>query len=479
MNLRLFLFKIISLLILLFSFLQNENNFTTDPKIVRISNFLDSLNGFSGAVLIAKNDSVLLKKAYGFANIGHSVKNNTDTKFSYASVGKSFTAVAIFQLIQQGKLALNDPVGKFLPEYPNKIVRDSITIELLLTHRSGLPNYFHSPKFLNTSKEHFRGLDSLSVLYENEPLESKPNQQFEYRNTNYILLGRIIQAVSKMTYDDYVEKYIFSVLGMKNTGNFDTDHVIENVAENYTLSEIYPNKLQKATFKSAVKSSSAGGGFSTLDDLYAFAKAFEKNRLLKPTYTNIMKKIPAIGTYGYGMQFSGGKESGIYGHSGGHFGVGVEWRVFSKQNYTVIILTNKDADQGFLDARFFIEQTIAGSTAKLDNYFFTKKLVQVCLDKGIEEAKDLKEYSKSKISEIDLNAKGYELIKRGFYKKAIEIFKLEVISFPKSFDAYDSLGEAYMKDGQINKAIKAYKMSLELNNESRNAQEKLQILIKH
>ncbi|MCK8142973.1 serine hydrolase [Flavobacterium sp. I-SCBP12n] len=470
--------KIIYLLVIvtIFSCEKKKSVSNHNRKVAEIANYLDSLEGFTGAVLIAKNDSIIFKKAYGFAHLGHKVKNNTDTKFSYASVGKSFTAVAIFQLIQAGKLSLDDPIGKFLPNYPNKIVRDSITIRLLLTHRSGLPDYFYSDKFLNTSKEKFRTMESLTNLYENEPMEFKPNEQFSYRNTNYILLGRIIETVSKMSYEDYIKKYVFSIANMQNTGNFDIDHIIENEAENYTLSDVYPNQLQKTIFMSAVKGSSAGGGYTTINDLYKFALAFKNNKLLNAYYTNFMKKEPENGSYGYGMQFAGEKGSGIYGHSGGHFGIGAEWRIFEKQNYTIILLTNKDLDQGFLDARFFIEKTIAGSTPKLNNYFYTKKVIKTCLDKGIKEAKIVINESQLELSEADLNAKGYEMIKRGLYKKATDLFTLEVLSFPKSYEAYDSLGEAYMMDGQIKKAIENYKKSLKLNTENTNAKEKLKKL---
>ena len=473
--------KLIYLLTTLVTLISCTNKKTVSSqytKVGEIVNYLDSIEGFSGAVLIAKNDSILLQKAYGFAHLGNKVKNNTDTKFSYASIGKSFTAVATFQLIQAGKLSLDDPIGKFLPSYPNKTVRDSITIRLLLTHRSGLPDYFYSDTFLNTPKEKFRTIESLTNLYEDEPLQFKPNEQFSYRNTNYIVLGRIIETVSKMSYDNYIKKHIFSKANMQNTGNFDIDHIIENEAENYTLSDVYPNQLQKAFFMSAVKGSSAGGGYTTINDLYKFALAFKNNKLLNADYTNFMKKEPENGTYGYGMQFAGAKGSGIYGHSGGHFGVGAEWRIFEKQNYTVILLTNKDLDQGFFDARFFIEKTIAGSIPKLNNYFYTKKVINTCLDMGIKEAKIVIKESKLELSEVELNAKGYEMIKRGLYKKAIDLFTLEILSFPKSYEAYDSLGEAYMMDGNLNKAIENYKKSLELNTENTNAIEKLKELLK-
>ncbi|MBL6447805.1 serine hydrolase [Fulvivirga sp. 29W222] len=470
--------NVLVLLVIIIAFSCKPENETLreDPNVTKIANYLDSLEGFSGNVLIAKDDSILFEKAYGYAHLGHQVKNNVDTRFSYASIGKSFTAVAILQLAQAGKLSLSDPIGKFFPDYPNALARDSVTIELLLTHRSGLPNYFNSEKFLNASKDQFRTLESLSPLYENEPMESKPNEQFAYRNTNYVLLGRIIEEVSKMPYKQFVEENIFSVAQMKHTGNYDTDHNIDNAAENYTLSGVYPNKLQKTVLMSAVKGSPAGGGYSTLGDLFRFATAFKNNQLLNEEYTTMMKAEPSKGWYGYGMQFAGAAGSGIYGHSGGHFGVGAEWRIFGKQNYTVILLTNQDLDQGFLDARFFIEKTISGSTPKLDSYFFTKEVVNACLDSGIEHAEKLIADSEIELSEIDLNAKGYEMIKRGLYKEAIDIFKLEVLAFPNSYDAYDSFGEAYMMNGDTEEAIAMYKKSLALNPKNDNAKEKIKEL---
>lgn len=473
--------RVIILLLATIFFSCAKDKLTTqnkDVKVHQIENYLDALKGFSGTVLIAKNDSILFKKAYGFAHLGHKVKNNTETKFSYASIGKSFTAVAIFQLIEKGKIALEDPIGKFLPNYGNKTARDSITVELLLKHRSGLPNYFHYKEFLSVTKDQFRTLESLEKLYENRPLEFSPNTEFAYRNTNYIVLGRIIEAVSKMPYEAYFQKHIFSVANMKNTGDFEIDHIIENVAENYTLSNVHPNQFQKTMFMGTVKGGPAGGGYSTISDLYKFASAFKNNKLLNTHYTNLMKKEPADGWYGYGMQFAGAKNSGIYGHSGGHFGTGVEWRIFEKQNYIVALMTNKDLDQGFYDARFFIEKTLGGTTPKLDSYFFTRTITEACITEGIEKAKILAKNSKQKLSEIDLNAKGYEMIKRGLYKKGIDLFSLEVLFFPESYDAYDSLGEAYMKDGQFKKAIKNYQKSVEINPKNTNGKEKLNELLK-
>jgi CubicO group peptidase (beta-lactamase class C family) len=467
------------LLVLIITFSCTNKKPTTykSPKITQIANYLDSLDGFSGAVLIAKNDSILFKKAYGYAHLGHKVKNRTNTKFNQGSIGKSFTAVATLQLIQQKKLKLTDKIGNFLPNYPNKTVRDSVTIAHLLTHTSGLPHFFVRKSFIEGSKDLYRFSKDFSSLYENEPMESKPGEKFSYRNTNYVILGRIIKTISGIEYNNYLEKNIYSVASIKNTGNYDLDHPIDNAAEGYTTSEIYPNKLKINIHTYPVRGDAHGGGYTTINDLYKFSQALQDYKLLNKEYTNLFTTpLNKDSHYGYGMQFPYPEEGTIYGHTGGHYGVGNEWRVYKQEGYTVIILTNKDANKGFLDARYFIEKTIAGSTPKLDNYFFTKKVIRTYLNSGLEQTKAMIKDSKFKLSEIELNTEGYEMIKRGFYKKAIDLFTLEVLFFPESYDAYDSLGEAYMKDGQIRKAIKNYQKSLEINPENLNGKEKLREL---
>ncbi|TDQ29819.1 serine hydrolase [Tenacibaculum caenipelagi] len=464
-------------LVIIFSCAKKKSNTLKYSKITQIANYLDSLNGFSGAVLISKNDSILFKKAYGFAHIGHKIKNRTDTKFNQGSIGKSFTAVAILQLIQQKKIKLTDKIGDYLPSYPNKTARDSVTIAHLLTHTSGLPHFFARKAFIEGSKDLYRFTNNFSSLYENEPMESKPGEIFSYRNTNYLILGRIIEVVSGMKYNNYLENNIYSIASMKNTGNYDLDHPIDNAAEGYTTSEVYPNKLKINVHTYPVRGGAHGGGYTTIDDLYQFSQALQDYKLLNKEYTSLFTTpLKKDSHYGYGMQFPNPEEGTIFGHSGGHYGVGNEWRVYKQKSYSVVILTNKDADKGFLDARYFIEKTISGNTPKLENYFFTKKVIKTCLNKNLEEAKSLIRQSKFKISEIDLNTKGYDMIKRGFYKKAIDLFTLEVFSFPKSYNAYDSIGEAYMNDGQTKKAIENYQKSLDLNPENTNAVEKLKTL---
>ncbi|MGB1205657.1 MAG: serine hydrolase [Chitinophagales bacterium] len=445
-------------------------------KIEAIDKYITSLSDkdkFSGAVLIAKEGKVLLKKSFGYAHIGLQIKNNVNTKFAYASIAKSFTAIAILQLKQAGKLSLNDNIGMYLPEYPNQIVRDSITIKHLLTHTSGLPHYFGDEKYLNAPNTKFRTLDDLSSLYEKKPLEFNPGSSFAYRNTNYLVLGRIIEKVSGHNYDRYIEENIYSIAHMKNTGNFDKDHVIKNKAENYTLSTVYPGKYQKAEFfGSRAKGNADGGGFSTVDDLYLFVKALKSNKLLDDKHTQMyLTSADSARRYGFGIEIRNSNNNNgiIYGHSGGHYGTGCEWRVYDQKGYVVILLTNKDQEQGFLDVRFFIQQQLDGTSHLLDKYFFTKKVVNIYIENGYEKAIQLIDEKSEYVDETELIMKGYDFLKKGKIINAIDIFKITIHLFPNSSNAFDSLAESYMKNGENQLAIFNYEKSLKLDSLNNNA----------
>jgi len=309
-------------------------------------------------------------------------------------------------------------------------------------------------------------------------LEFKLGASFAYRNTNYLVLGRIIENVSGYNYNEYIEKNIYSIAQMTNTGNFDKDHVIKNKAEGYTLSNIHPGEYQKADFfGSRARGNADGGGVSTIDDLYLFVKALKSNKLLDEKHTKMyITPTDNASSYGLGIQFINPKDGLIYGHSGGHYGTGCEWRVYDEQGYIVILLSNRDADQGFLEARFFIQQQIAGTSPMLDKYFFTNKVVNTYVEKGFDKSIKLIDTKHEHLDETDLNTKGYDFLKRGKIYHAIDIFKLVVYAFPYSSNAYDSLAEGYLKNGETNLAILNYEKSLKLDSQNTNAKMMLEEL---
>ncbi|WP_130735389.1 serine hydrolase [Flavobacterium sp. J27] len=470
---------IIIFAIIVFSYCtpKKENRNPTD-KITEIENYLEALNKkeiFSGAVLIAKNDSVIFQKAYGYANLNHKIPNSLNTKFNIASMGKMFTGVAIMQLVQEGILSVNDKVGKFLPEYPNNLVRDSVSIHQLLTHTSGLPD-FMTPEYYESSKDKYRKLTDFSRLYQSKELAYPSGTRFVYCNSDYLVLGLIIEKVTGLTFDQYLEKNIYGKAVMTNTGNYMRDHVIENMAVGYTHSNIYPEKLMNNIYVSTVSGGPAGGEYSTLNDIFNFSKGIKNNLFLNPYNTEILitGKVDD-NTYAYGFTDIKTNNHRIIGHSGGHLGVACELRMFEDIGYTVIILTNRDAEDGFLDARYFIQKQLTGSTPSIESYYNTKSIVESILKKqdSLKQEVILKNHN---LREDMINVEGYHQLSIGNYDIAITLFKLATTEFPESSNAFDSLGEAYMVSGDTLKAIKAYEKSLYLDTLNINATEKLRVL---
>src|SRR4030095_7346844 len=172
-------------------------------------------DAFSGAVLIAKNGQPIFKKAYGMANKSNNTPNNIDTKFDLGSMNKMFTAVAIAQLVEQGKLSFTDTVGKLLPDYPNKVVAEKVTVHHLLTHTSGMGSYFNE-KF-QANLNNLKTVPDYLPLFASDPLAFERGASWKYSNSGFVVLGLIVEKVSGQSYYDYVKEHIFKPAGMLNT----------------------------------------------------------------------------------------------------------------------------------------------------------------------------------------------------------------------------------------------------------------------
>lgn len=314
-----------------------------------LSSYLDSLvatDQFSGVVLLAKNGEPLFVQAYAMANKSRNVANDVGTKFNLGSLNKMFTAIAIAQLAQEGKLQFGDSVAKHLPDYPNKDVASRVTIHQLLTHTSGMGDYLDSKRFAE-----LRGtLESVNAhfpLFVDDAMSFEPGSRFQYSNAGYVVLGAIIERVSGKSYLDYVREHIFKPAGMVNTDSYELEQNVPNLAIGYTKSEGRESRQDNARFLPA-KGSPAGGGYSTVEDLHHFARALSGYKLLNEQYTKIVLggKVDApFGpnikyAYGFGDQRVNGHR--IIGHSGGYPGVSAMFQMYVDQGYTVIVLGNYD-----------------------------------------------------------------------------------------------------------------------------------------
>jgi D-alanyl-D-alanine carboxypeptidase len=293
---------------------------------------------FAGAVLVARDGKVLLQDAWGRADRKAGVANTPATRFRIGSMNKMFTAVATLQLVETHKLALEDPIGKHLPDYPNKEVAAKVTVRHLLTHTGGTGDIF-GPQF----DQHRLGLrehrDYLK-LYGQRGLNFAPGARFEYSNYGFVLLGALIERVSGMSYDDYVGDHVFRRAGMRSTGALPESVDVPDRAVGYTRSspggDWVPN-----TDTLPWRGTAAGGGYSIVGDLLRFAQALESGTLLsKATLAEATRPHQQQYGYGFGMQGQGSLRS--YGHGGGAPGMNGELRVFPELGYVVVSLSNLD-----------------------------------------------------------------------------------------------------------------------------------------
>lgn len=314
-----------------------------------LGNFLDrvsSNDAFSGSVLVAKGNDVWLKKSLGYANRATKTANNIDTRFSLGSINKMFTALSALQLIEQEKLHFDDKLYQFIsPDWlPEGAVKD-ITIRHLLTHTSGLSNFFNAD-FVKSNKEQYRDLNAYKPLIASTPLLFKPGTRNRYSNSGMLLLGLVVERVSGMSYYDYVQKNIYDKAKMVDSGSFELDSTTPNLATGY-LKRAHSDDWVNSIYTRAIKGSPAGGGFSTVGDLFNYAKALTSYQLLgkaltEDAYTE-KSKYNSAPWYGYGFGVYDTPNGKVVGHGGAYLGVDARLDIHLDSGFVVVILANQSS----------------------------------------------------------------------------------------------------------------------------------------
>jgi CubicO group peptidase (beta-lactamase class C family) len=303
---------------------------------------LAATDGFSGVVLLEKDGEILLHEAHGEAIKGYDIPNKPDTKFNLGSMNKMFTAVAIAQLEEEGRLSYDDPIGKYLGrEWVRPEVGERVRIHHLLTHTSGLGSYF-TPEFMDASRARFRDVDDYRTIVGDDSLRFEPGTQWSYSNTGFLLLGAIVEAVTGESYYDYVREKIYQPAGMSNTDAYASDEVVPNLAIGYdpvvTDSGV---RWRNNLLEHVVRGGPAGGGFSTAPDLLAFARALREDRLVSAETRQLLTTPkPELGSpeYGYGFGMMG--DGRFVGHTGGFPGISAILQMDLDANWTLVILSN-------------------------------------------------------------------------------------------------------------------------------------------
>jgi CubicO group peptidase (beta-lactamase class C family) len=304
--------------------------------------FEDSVaDRFSGAVLFAKNGKPVFAQAYGQADREHNLPNTLNTRFRIGSMNKMFTATSILELVQAGKVGVDDPVGKYLTDYPNQEVRAKVTIRQLLTHTGGTGDIF-GPEF-ETHRLELRTLGDYIKLYGNRAPQFAPGSRWEYSNYGFILLGAIIEKVSGRSYYDYVREHVYGPAGMISSGSEPEDQSVPDRSVGYT--RMAGNNLHANTDTLPYRGTSAGGGYSTVEDLLKFANALQGHKLLNPELTDELTsgKVDARGgRYAFGFEDRVINGNRCFGHGGGAPGMNGDLEICPGLGYVVAVLSNLD-----------------------------------------------------------------------------------------------------------------------------------------
>jgi len=296
---------------------------------------------FSGAVLVAHGDRPIFAQAYGLADREQTIPNTLDTRFRIGSMNKMFTAVAILQLVQAGKVGLDEPFGKYVTDYPNKDVASNVSIQELLTHTGGTGDIF-GPQF-EAHRLRLRTLDDYVKLYGSRGPKFKPGSRWEYSNYGFILLGVVIQRVTGQNYYDYVREHVYVPAGMTSTGSEPENQPVEHRSVGYT--EMNSNRWQPNTDTLPYRGTSAGGGYSTVNDLLRFAVALQDHKLLDTRYTEMLttgKVDTPGGRYAFGFEDDTVNGTRCFGHGGGAPGMNGDLKICPGPHYVIAVLANLD-----------------------------------------------------------------------------------------------------------------------------------------
>lgn len=270
-------------------------------------------NNFRGIVYVVQDEKVLCESVTGYADLPNKVPNTSDTRFASASAGKVFVAVGILQLIEQGKIQFDDTLGQLLDIGLNEIDRD-VTVRQLLTHTSGVPDYFdettmseYEDLWVDYPNYMIRHNHDLLPLFINKPMTYPKGEKFQYNNSGYVLLAMIIEKVTGMYFDQYLQTNIFDVCGMKSSGYYELDKLPSKCANNY----IYcadTNDFRTNIYSVDVKGTGAGGAFITVKDIVAFWANLSEGKLISQELVAEMfnkqsgdGSDPEEGYYGYGV----------------------------------------------------------------------------------------------------------------------------------------------------------------------------------
>lgn len=411
---------------------------------------------FSGVVLIAKEGKPAYHKAFGPADRSTGRMNTTETRFDIGSMNKSFTKVAVLKLIYEGKLNMDDPIGKYLDGF-SKEVSENVTIRHLLTHTSGFGDY-HGPGYFDRSYDEKKLWPIIEIL-KGLPLMFKPGEDEAYSNAGYVLLGAIMEKATGKEFFTIVEEQVVKPLGLQNTF-LKSKYKTPDRAIGYMLTmrgELESNDV----FNDPPKPD--GGFYSTTEDILKFYRAYFYGDVL---WTDEIRKLDPMYPFLQEHMDSGG----AIPHAGGFGGSNTVLFEILRDRISVVVFANMD-EVVAEDIGAGILAIIRGREPKKPAYPAIPLIYQSYREHGIQYVEEnFEELSKNwhpaDPKDWILNNIGYNLLYSGIEgekEQAIEILELNTRLFPEVANAWDSLGEALKINGRKKEAIASYQKALQLD----------------
>ncbi|QNA43390.1 serine hydrolase domain-containing protein [Lacibacter sediminis] len=426
---------------------------------------------FSGCVLVAKNNEVLYQQAFGYANREEQVPNRIATNFNIASMGKTFTATLIMQLVQEGKLSIDQTLASILPEY-NVKKADSITVWHLLTHTSGVGNYMMHVNF-EAERHQLKSLnDVMPYVVAMDPTLDYVGQRHDYSNSGFILLGKIIEKITGKSYMQNLEERIFKPAGIKRSYiHYPATFVAPNEATPYLA---YTGKTFINAAAEEFPAFSDGGMQSNVIDLYRFAKALLNGKLLSATMRDSMwsGKVATgrADKYSFGWvdeQTDFGKRT--YSHSGGGKGFSSDLKIVKEDGYIVIVLINNRVNPREVTNNI-LRILYSKDTRKPEKYL-ENVLMEVTEQKGFDYVRtNYKSILKEKGFDKTPNPWVYIMFSDMFemmkdFDKAFEVIEMGREEFPKEASLYNVTGQLYANQKKFKEAAEWFNKALAINPE--------------
>ncbi|WLR42187.1 serine hydrolase [Bacillus carboniphilus] len=319
---------------------------TLNQQLSKIQKDID----FSGSIKVNKYKKTVIEESYGFANRSEQIKNHLHTRFGIASGCKLFTAISICQLVEAGKLTFETKLKNCL-NIDLSHWDEEITVHHLLTHTSGIPDYFDEDEmddfeelWVKTPMYHIRSLQDFLPLFMNKGMKSKVGEKFHYNNAGYILLGLVVEQVSGQYFTDYIEENIFRRAGMNDSGYFEMDRLPEKTALGYI--DFQDGSWKTNTYSLPVKGGSDGGAYVTACDMIRFWEALINHQLLNKSITDLLLnshvQVREEGYYGYGVWIKRKNNQLLKYHVMGYDpGVSFHSAYYPSSSHTLAVCSNK------------------------------------------------------------------------------------------------------------------------------------------